>query len=160
MSAFQEFCASAKPIPHDVYLRHYNTVEHTISNVVNIDRSLYNDILQVFSLQRQILVLRTLLPSLPGCDEQRKRDDRARVQGIFEEIRLKRLNYQTDSAELKRGIERLQRWLRKLRLCQERYDILLGARSYQYRDFTEYVILPIPMLLCDNMLVIGALMML
>ena len=134
VKTFNSFREVAKPVPYQVILRHYNTVDSKVPLSIDMDPDVYQRVCNVFTLARFVLFLIGVVPGTRSV-RLRRREEIAR---LFSEIHSKRISFEENPGALKSSLDELTALHHKLWLRLQRQDLVVEMNSITYEEMKRY----------------------
>ena len=133
IKTFNSFREVAKPVPYEVLLRHYNTIDHSVPLTINMAPEVYDRVTKVFTLARFVLFLIGVVPGTRGVRLKR----REQITRLFSEIHSKRTQYEKNPGALKSSLDELKTLYETLWLRLQRQDLVMEVHSLTYDDMKK-----------------------
>ena len=131
-NVFEAFRDHAKPIPYEVRLQHYSTIDERIPCEIDMESDHYLDLRKVFGLIQNIQTTLTILPGKQSLTKKRQL-----AKELIERTQLQWSSYQDDAGALKHATQSLVDLDNDLTLRLQRHELMLEVRSYRYSNFIE-----------------------
>lgn len=131
VKTFLSFRENAKPVPAEVTLHHYTTINPTVPPTINMCASVFERISKVAASSRFVVLLAGLLPGTPSVTLER----RNKIAGIFESIYANRLDFVNNPDALDGAIKQLEDLKHELSQRLERQNLLTEIDKIPYDTF-------------------------
>ena len=135
LKTFNSFRAVAEPVPYEVFLRHYRTIDDQVPVTIDMDPDVFERVCNVFASTQFVLFL---IGIVPGTRSVRlSRHDK--LDKITRKIYANRIAFQDDPNALDDAIQELGEMRDMLWLRLERQDLVLEMYSTLYDDLKRSV---------------------
>ena len=134
LRTFNSFRNVAKPIPFEVLLRHYNTIDPDVPSSINMNPEVFDRICSAFTSARFVLFLIGVVPGTRSVRLER----RNKITKLISEIHAKRLEFETKAAALRSSLEELNTMRDMLMSRLRRQDLVMEVHAITYDDMKRY----------------------
>ena len=135
LKTFNSFRAVAEPVPYEVFLRHYHTIDENVPVTIDMAPDVFERICNVFASTQFVLLLIGIV--LGTRSVRLSRHDK--LDRITRKIYANRIAFQEDPNALKDAIQELEEMRDMLCLRLEHQDLVLEMYSTLYQDLKRSV---------------------